>query len=968
MLAMLGGLDYVANVWKGSKNLIHNSGKATVREVDAAMRDASYRMRLERLKDIEAAADSNAKRAAVAQERAAVEAEHNRPIPDSAYLPGKIGTRARVAEGVLAGKQRAADNLAKIDADAAAVIAPTRKRTPKQLIADEKRAARATNRRANLQAIIDEPLTTAHAAALAEAKKAANTKVAKRGTELAHYIGLGGRGSAYRTVAEARREQTAINAQESVLGMATSINSTSLTRQRVSDYTQSIAGSNSGWDRAHADFVNKHIRTDVGMTMLATGSTDDAVRAYYRNDWVGRRVWDALAPRYHDDLHSFVAMQRRQVDLALPPGSPIRTTAMSGDISPRISREAFPVSEARPPVPSLRTVYDDTKTSEAVYNHTRSWYFKWAAEMPEEMAVRHPFYVARKEEYLRHMIGNAGGDAETFTVKEYNLASKQASVLARRDIGTHLFDTSRQSNLAYHLRFVSPFYNAWSDTMRKWGRISGENLAMVPIIPKVLMSSNNLMVVDNDGNRIMRNGDVIEQKTGKFLRHSADPTEGFLVFTIPEWIPAWAGASADVRVSRSSLNVVFQGNPPWLPGPGPLASIPANEMMTRAFPEFFPDVFNRAPELVDTIPGQFILPYGTDASDPFYQMEPMWAKNLITAIRQNFNDDRFAQTASALMADEVQHERETGNYLTQSELEQLIRTRARNWYILKFFGSELPFSTQPTSRLEYYRTEWQRYQRDYGSDAKQKFFDDYKEFFDASISLSVNKTGITATDDAWDASLPYVKDIRADLANGWIYTGAANLVPGFDPGVYTAEKARGWRDTKDPIQAFEEVQVNKGWFDYQKVANAIQLKLETRKASGGHASITANGNADLLKLRDDFVAQLTATNKPWANAYEAGGSGTAVGAFLRKAAEIARDHPELAARGDFQALEKYATVRRAVRAKLDERGIKSIFSSGAADLKEYLDAYSLQLVNSDIGFGQMYSRGHLDRDDMTGGW
>jgi hypothetical protein len=93
-----------------------------------------------------------------------------------------------------------------------------------------------------------------------------------------------------------------------------------------------------------------------------------------------------------------------------------------------------------------------------------------------------------------------------------------------------------------------------------------------------------------------------------------------------------------------------------------------------------------------------------------------------------------------------------------------------------------------------------------------------------------------------------------------------------------------------------------------------------------------------------------------------------VGAFLRKAAEIARDHPELAARGDFQALEKYATVRRAVRAKLDERGIKSIFSSGAADLKEYLDAYSLQLVNSDIGFGQMYSRGHLDRDDMTGGW
>jgi hypothetical protein len=28
----------------------------------------------------------------------------------------------------------------------------------------------------------------------------------------------------------------------------------------------------------------------------------------------------------------------------------------------------------------------------------------------------------------------------------------------------------------------------------------------------------------------------------------------------------------------------------------------------------------------------------------------------------------------------------------------------------------------------------------------------------------------------------------------------------------------------------------------------------------------------------------------------------------------------------------------------------------------------VQLVGQDIGFGQMVTRGHLDRDDLTGGW
>lgn len=795
--------------------------------------------------------------------------------------------------------------------------------------------------------------------------KAVTDKVRRRGTELARYIGKGeGRGNAFRSTADVARGNEMIDAHASTINLLTEQTRSTLSDLRKSEHVQEVAGSNPLWMSSYLDMVNKHVRNSHPMMSMLAGASDEDIARWYRTDHAGRAQWEALSHRYENPM-DLARVQREQLETLLPEGQ-IRSLAMGGPLSKTQVEDFWGVKTKRPAVPAEMLERVDRNAVVSGYNRTRSQWFKYASEMPETMLARHPFFVARKELHLRHAISNAGGDADALTVAQYNQAAKRADVLAKRDVGEYMFDTSQRSNLGHHLRFLSPFYAAWSDTMRKWARIAGENLAVVPLIPKAFMAPNSaFVVVDNDGNRILQNGDVVDA-TGKVIRQSTDFTEGSILVGVPEWLTSWTGGSDKVKVSKSSLNVIFQGEPFWLPGPGPLVSIGANKIARDTFPEAMDDSNAGGAVL------RYLLPFGVTDDSAVEQTMPMWARNLKTAVSQDTSDDRFAQTYAMLMAEEVNAERRGESpQRSQADLEKLVGTRARNWFILRFMGSEAPFSTQPTGRLDYWRQEWQRYQRTYGGDARDRFYQDYPDYFEASISLSANDSGITATDQSWQEASKYRAQIKANEKFGWMFVGAANLAPGFNPGVYTAEKARGLRSTKDPVAAFDDLQVSKGWHDFQAVAGAVQLKLDERKGAGGSASLTAKSNADLKALRDQFVLELKAENAQWANEYDRGGRGKSALEFLRTAAQAAQDEPKLAQRSDFQALEQYVDFRHVVQGKLAERvangGAASLDASSNADLRELWDNFTSELIASDLGFEQMFTRGGLDRDDLTGG-
>ena len=802
--------------------------------------------------------------------------------------------------------------------------------------------------------------------------KGGTEKVRVRDTPLAKHVGMGGDLPAYRNALDFARARESYDASDSILGLmmnrGDAVRRNGLAR---SEHWQHVDGKNPLWGESYVRAVNQHVRNSTAQMKMLAGADDAAVVAWYKNDPVGRATWDGLSHHYRN-VEELVAVQREQLDTLLPEGSAVRGLASAGELTEAQAKKAWTV-EDRPIVPAnMREAQEQGRRIARAYDNMRSRWFKFASEVPEEMLGRHPFYVDRMRGHLARSF--EGLDRDALSLTQVNELYKRAGVLARRDVGAYLFDTAQRSNLAYHLRFLSPFYSAWSDTMRKWARIVGEHPEILPLIPKAFMAPNKAFVVqDKDGNRILGNGDVVDSE-GNVVRRSLDWTEGDIVIPVSsDWLREKTGQDS-FKVSKGSLNVIFQGEPWWLPGPGPLASIPVNEVALNAFPEAVDDKGPTGAVL------RFFLPFGLESGGSTVrtgvgavdraadQALPMWAKNLMSGIAASHDDDRFAQTYAELLAAEMNAQRLGQTPVkSKAETQKLVSNRARNWFFLRFLGSEAPFSTRPESRIAFWRDEYQRYRRVYGGDAQQQFFTDHPDYFEAAISLSFNETGIAATDEAWDVEKKFAADIKANPKFGWMYVGAKNLTPGFDAGVYTAQKAQGLRTTKDPQQAVTDLQVSKGWFDYQRLAAVVNAKLYERKGQGGSASLSASSNADLADLRAGAVAALKADNPAWADAFEKGGTSGSVGEFFRAADEAVKSRPELADRPDFQTLQQYRTAREVLKEVLAQRGLKSIRAEGASDLAEAWDALVQDLVESDLGFEQMYTRGRLDADDLTGG-
>lgn len=773
-------------------------------------------------------------------------------------------------------------------------------------------------------------------------------------TPLAHHIGVGeSEKAAFISADEFRRWQSTSGVKESIAGLVQAENSRLLRNLRASGQWQMVGPSNPKYRQAYLDLVNNRVRNDAGLVKILSGATDDTLRKYYRADPEGNAIWKGVQSRY-SSLDEFIAVQRQQVDMIVPEG-PIRSMVLGGPMSDGMLDDVLKKG-AEPWIPAEMLEEAPLNALHSAVNRYErgvSWWFKYAGEIPETMLGRLPFYISRKEMHLSRMWPKAadGVTDAKLTLRQLEELRLQADILARRDVGRYLFDTAQRSNLSAHMRFFSPFYSAWSDTMRKWLRISGVHPEAPPLLVKLFMAPNSVTtVVDDDGNRIAVDGRVIDAD-GNVVRTSSNPTEGNMVIPLPPGWGEWFGGDDKLLLSKTALNVTFQGEPFWLPSLGPVATIPANEVIRDSFPEHASDPW-----------AKYLLPLGPEPDSSDLAL-PTWVKNAWTTIRQDHGDSRFAHAYAQIYAAKVgEIDRGEAEHMSQRELREYADNAARNWWIVRFMSNYMGATLMPQSRVDFYIKEYRRYRREYGPDADTKFLQDYPDYAEARISLSVNETGITATDETMPTARQYAADIDANPKFGWMYVGAANMVPGFSEGVYAYQQSQGWRTTKDPVEAHRDTRVSEGWSYYMQLADAIQQQLETRSAAGGSASLNARANQDLASARQRAVAALKADNPEWADAFERGGSTTALNEFFRAAATAVEDNPELAERGDFVTLSQYLQLRALIRQRLDERGLATVESPGAEDIEEVWAAATTALVASDLGFEQMWMRAGLDRD------
>jgi hypothetical protein len=99
----------------------------------------------------------------------------------------------------------------------------------------------------------------------------------------------------------------------------------------------------------------------------------------------------------------------------------------------------------------------------------------------------------------------------------------------------------------------------------------------------------------------------------------------------------------------------------------------------------------------------------------------------------------------------------------------------RNWFILRAVTANAsPVSMAPTPKAQFYIDQAHIYRQKYGQDWQEKFYKDFPQWYDMSLSLSNNETGIVATLNAVDAAKKYRSVIAEKPEYGWAVVGPDN--------------------------------------------------------------------------------------------------------------------------------------------------------------------------------------------------
>lgn len=580
----------------------------------------------------------------------------------------------------------------------------------------------------------------------------------------------------------------------------------------------------------------------------------------------------------------------------------------------------------------------------------RQGWYKWAADAPETIMARSPIYTDSFKRYIRETVDRLGPDGIDLVGADRIRAA--ADRAARKEVSEVLFDATHTSNLAHSMRFISPFFAAYEDTMKKWSKLMANDPQLAPNFAKIWQAPSQAgLVVDADGNKLEA-GD--HSDNGAYIIIPKIPG-------IERVIPGSRGSKGKdagmFKIRQDSLNILFQGEPPWLPGNGPLVQIPANELVRRHM------VKSGDNPLI-----KYLLPFGTTDDSPQRQLLPSWMKQVVDSGVGPFGTTKDFNQQYTLL-----YNQEYGAYLRgerKSEPDdEEIGNKTRMWFILRAgLNFTSPVSIQPVPKDQFYIDKAREYRADpkRAGHWQEDFYDDFPGYFEMSASLSVNETGLQSTNSAYDASQKYKPQIRKNPELGWYFAGPDNLSGEFNPDVNTYQRStvagqgKNYRSLKDPAQAIKDVQAEKGWIEYNKAATYIDLELQKR----GLSNIQQKGAEDLQALKSTYTDYIKSQNSAFAEAFGPGQAEQRRETLVRVARETWKEKPEFAKRSDQVILKEYLEARTQMQTMLAKRPDSTLSASKNQDLAALFHAYTANLRRQSPAFEQIFNR-TFESDDLS---
>lgn len=482
---------------------------------------------------------------------------------------------------------------------------------------------------------------------------------------------------------------------------------------------------------------------------------------------------------------------------------------------------------------------------------------KWFQSLPRMASDRlswQPVYVRAHRMHMQELIdlhmntlAKMGKDQAFVGTDDMNKMMARADKMARTTMREVLYQPSR-TNSANALRYISPFFSAYADSMVRWGGLVAEKPELLGKVAKIYnapVAAN--LVTDRFGNK-MENGGY--GKDGKLVPMS-DRVLNFQINPLTRNLPA---GLSNMQINVGSLNVVTPGEPWWNPGFGPVVSIPADTVM-RNYP--------KSSEFLN-----WLNPYGTKAEGTFedigLQLTPKYLEDLMDGWDPDGQKYQDALMASyrAQMVDYHQH---GGNAPDWKVAEQ---DASRLFKLNALADAILPGQTREADKYQFYIDAFKNLQQADASTAKDKFLaqygKDFKEFSDAmmfTVGATKSGTGIPSTVEGLAQSEKYGALIKAHPELGGFIVGDAARSGEFNQWVLLNQKASGDRTTVTAEDRVKQAQINAGWEAYNKINEGIRGDMTKM----GLTSLQQKGGERLAALKQRAVLAIATKYEAWAD-------------------------------------------------------------------------------------------------------
>lgn len=728
------------------------------------------------------------------------------------------------------------------------------------------------------------------------------------------------------------------------------------------------------WAKAYAYFVNNHIKYSPFWERMLEGQSDDQVYNWLMSTSEGRAARKRVPVRGANP-DQWIADSRAIFEHMFPNERALEA-ARIGDLTPEQALDLIP-ADTRPFIAG-----DAIKLGLGTSEHLKLFAkvvdstMNYLATVPTDALVRHPFAQTVYNREMRNYLASVPAHKVTNNV----LAAAEASSRGKavREVRRTLYNIADEREGVHMLRFISPFYQAQLEVLERYARISMEKPESVARIAMLLSGSQTLRtglweVRDREGKLATGySGDnqVIFQ-VGPTLRGLVDH------------IPGLKGAldnAGDLAVSVSSLNLIFQGDVPFLPSLGPLVTMLASEFY-----------FKDRPQSEGSAIYNWLYPFGQPrggdiSSRTASALLPAWMRRATTGFGEDFDDPAFARRVSEIGAQQLLAW-ETGGREGPRPTAQEALDAAKHEYNLRAASSFfLPAPLTPRSPMQYWIDQYRIYKEKYGEDQDygpdERFYDDYgPEFFAFAQQATESSGGMgpnVGEKKAYDrySSLiaqapdmigvltgPFATDEFSDSVYQW------QLNTPVSPG-----STEMLRERLSPAERIANTEVDRGWVEYGKLSSAIDAEIRNRVAAGGSAYLTAGTNADLKAVRDAKIREIIERNPAWNDAYTSRTS--ELGTWLSQAYSVSFDE-SLDGRTDIEALRAYLIGRARLQDALRQRQDSGLSSSDQlsydplgnpigdnADLATAWTSWVNEAKAQNPLFAEIYNR-YLEGDDLS---